>query len=537
MFSYNNKYTFLKTGLLALVLSLGACGGDDNNHASSSSVSSSAASSSSITSSSSAISNSSSSDSNSSADAASDTSPDEFSFTPQRDVELNSIVISNAVTVTGINVATPISVLNGEYAINDGAFTSSAGTIQNNDSVRVRLSTGSTKKFASSAVLTIGDMEAAFATVNEGPSLGFNLNGAIENYTGPTKTTIDQLNSRWARGFLDYFFFFDKDNDYPNRLNNSPKLSNIAELKAQGYQTIISIKWDFKNPARNMPPPGPLMDTYKARLVELYDKIWDNVDVIVVGNEPFIESPGAVPSTAFHLRNFYDEMLKTTIEYRAASSRPNTPIYLGAFNRLADSAFQNAANDLLQLARDTPEVTGVDLHIHHLDAGFDEMKTSVNYAKDRLRADQKFISTEFSPMRYWKTHNDDNINADFAQQYGVVPEWKVHEYLNDRLAKQAAGNGVTHAEWLDFVGSHPWYENLQNGYLTQAFNTFMETAPDQFELATYGVWQQFGNNATFDVGTDPWILNGIIVNRTVAPKADGTFELNKYYHLDFDRLR
>ena len=370
------------------------------------------------------------------------------------------------------------------------------------------------------------------------PKIGFNLNGAIQDYTGATKTTIDQLERIWARGFLDYFFFFDNDADYPNRLNNSPKLSNIAALKEQDYQTIISIKWDFKNPARTMPEPGsPRMAEFKSNLIALYDKIWQNVDIIVVGNEPFIESPGTVPSTALHLVSFYEEMLKATIEYRAGTTRPTTPIYLGAFNRLDNANFQNASNGLLQLAEATPEVAGVDLHIHHADTDFDEMRISLNYALDRIREDQKIISTEFSAVRHFVTHTNDFIEPNFAQQYGIDPTWKIYRYLDSILSKQAVGNGITREEWLDFVDAHPWYGDVQNGYLADAFDVFMETAPGQFELATYGVRQQFGPKQTFGSDTFPWILNGIIVNRTVQENPDGTFAFNKYLHQDFADLR
>ncbi len=50
---------------------------------------------------------------------------------------LNVQVESNSITVSGINVASPISVSGGEYSINGGAFTAVLGNVKNGDSVRV----------------------------------------------------------------------------------------------------------------------------------------------------------------------------------------------------------------------------------------------------------------------------------------------------------------------------------------------------------------------------------------------------------------
>ena len=54
-----------------------------------------------------------------------DTTPDTFTFTDVIDQTVNTQVISNAITVAGINAAAAISVTGGEYSINGGAFTAS----------------------------------------------------------------------------------------------------------------------------------------------------------------------------------------------------------------------------------------------------------------------------------------------------------------------------------------------------------------------------------------------------------------------------
>lgn len=91
-----------------------------------------------------------------------DTTPDAFSFTPVTGAALDSTVLSNVITVQGINAATPIEITGGEYAINGGAFTSASGNVANGNSVQLRLTSASANLQASVATLTIGSVSAQF---------------------------------------------------------------------------------------------------------------------------------------------------------------------------------------------------------------------------------------------------------------------------------------------------------------------------------------------------------------------------------------
>lgn len=71
---------------------------------------------------------------------AGDTQPDQFTFNDELSAGLNTQYTSNAITITGINATTSISVVWGEYRVwNIGTFTSLAGTVENGDTVSVRL--------------------------------------------------------------------------------------------------------------------------------------------------------------------------------------------------------------------------------------------------------------------------------------------------------------------------------------------------------------------------------------------------------------
>lgn len=92
-----------------------------------------------------------------------DTTPNGFSFTDATDVDLLTEIESNAITVSGINAATAISISGGEYSINGGAYTSTAGTVSNNQQVKVRQISSDQFSQQINVVLTIGGVSDTFS--------------------------------------------------------------------------------------------------------------------------------------------------------------------------------------------------------------------------------------------------------------------------------------------------------------------------------------------------------------------------------------
>ncbi|MFC6755364.1 hypothetical protein, partial [Halorubrum tibetense] len=92
-----------------------------------------------------------------------DTTPNAFNFTALADAALNTAYESEAFTLAGINAETSISISGGEYAVNGGNFSTSAGKVNNGDSIVVRVTSSSEHNTASSATLTIGDVNASFS--------------------------------------------------------------------------------------------------------------------------------------------------------------------------------------------------------------------------------------------------------------------------------------------------------------------------------------------------------------------------------------
>jgi uncharacterized repeat protein (TIGR02543 family) len=96
------------------------------------------------------------------------TTPDPFIFTHQTGIALNTIVTSDEITVSGINASVAISVSDGEYSINNGAFTTSIGTITNGSTVRVRQTSSGSYSTTTVTTLTIGGVSGTFSvtTIN-----------------------------------------------------------------------------------------------------------------------------------------------------------------------------------------------------------------------------------------------------------------------------------------------------------------------------------------------------------------------------------
>jgi sugar lactone lactonase YvrE len=97
-----------------------------------------------------------------------DFTPDAFSFATQTKVAPDTLIESEPVTISGINVPVPMSIAGGEYSIDGRAYRSVPGPINNNERVRIRVRSSSESSGVASATLTIGEVTSAFTvkTVN-----------------------------------------------------------------------------------------------------------------------------------------------------------------------------------------------------------------------------------------------------------------------------------------------------------------------------------------------------------------------------------
>lgn len=126
---------------------------------------------------------------------AEDTTPDALVFTAVTDATLSSVQTSNTVTVQGINSTSAVSIQNGEYAINGGAYTTVAGTVTNGQTVTVRQTSAASLATETIATLTIGGVAGQFSVTTfadtTAPTVTIDF---------PTKTSVSNAPTAWIRG-------------------------------------------------------------------------------------------------------------------------------------------------------------------------------------------------------------------------------------------------------------------------------------------------------------------------------------------------
>ena len=97
------------------------------------------------------------------------TTPAAFAFTPQTGVALSTLVISNAIVVSGVNAAPNITIVGGEYSVNGAAYTTLPGNVINGDAVTVQLTSSGSYSAAVATTLSIGGVSGTFNVTTQGP--------------------------------------------------------------------------------------------------------------------------------------------------------------------------------------------------------------------------------------------------------------------------------------------------------------------------------------------------------------------------------
>ncbi|MCM8568301.1 hypothetical protein NE848_02860 [Gramella jeungdoensis] len=351
--------------------------------------------------------------------------------------------------------------------------------------------------------------------LDDSKNLGVNFNEQL-NYIDNDRLLA--LKTTWVRGFLDYFRYYED----PSLLNTDDKITKYLTLHTYGFKTVLNIKFLYRN--RDYPEQNSAeMQNQMDFLEDLLDRVWDKTDIIVVGNEPIIETDPEDRNDSMF--NYYVEAANTVKNY--ADANGDKPIFFGAFDNMYQSNRQDlqVVNDLLTFSSTTPWIAGVDMHIHH--SSTEQMVDALDYVNARIRSDQKIMVTEFSLKKHFKNQLTGIIPEAFASEYGFSADLQNYEYIDYALKNQ-----VEREQWVDFLSQSPWFENRKN-YLSNSFYDVFSTY-DKFFMAAYAFRQSFPFNANFTANTDPWILNGMYANRTVEPDPDtGQFQFNYAWPEDF----
>jgi len=119
-----------------------------------------------------------------------DTIPNSFAFVDKSNVQLNTVVTSAKVAITGIDAPTPVSVSGGSYSIGCTAtYVTTAGSINNGQNVCLRHTTAASPSTTVNTVLTVGGVSDTFSSTTLPPD----DRPAVFNFldeTGVTANTV-----------------------------------------------------------------------------------------------------------------------------------------------------------------------------------------------------------------------------------------------------------------------------------------------------------------------------------------------------------
>ncbi|MFI7062477.1 hypothetical protein ACIBL3_15945 [Kribbella sp. NPDC050124] len=350
-------------------------------------------------------------------------------------------------------------------------------------------------------------LASAPATATPGPRaadgvLGANYN---QNLDSVDYRELQAAHAGWIRGFFAMPWA-----DEPDPANHFA-IRAVHDAGKRGYGTVLSLKFPFAD--REFPAAGsPAMATELARLDKILPLVVGRVDILAIGNEPFIESRPAERDD--RLNAFYEAVADYVIEYRRThcGERCRTRLYMGALNRLdLPDRHTPAAERWMTFVRETPDIEGVDIHPHVPSVA--AVEPFLDYILPRLRPEQKFLVTEFSLVWLWKAHLTDTIPAEFAQRYGYAPQTQVWEVIRDAIEQP-----FPQRQWNDFLAACPWAEDNKD-FLREQVQRFRDTG--RLAFASYGFRQDDLMVQNFGPAKDPWLLNSVFAPYTVQPGRNG----------------
>ena len=365
------------------------------------------------------------------------------------------------------------------------------------------------------AVLCAAVAIASLQASASGSILGVNYNGLTRNYQ---KSDVDRTGAQWVRAFVDVTRLY---NQGASTIGTDPDLMGLVKAHNDGFKVVLNLKYNFTGSDFPSDVDSQAFKDLRAFTTQLLNQVFPSVDIIVVGNEPFIESDPADRDNDLVL--FYEHMANHVITYNRNSGR-GIPLYVGAFNNLQEPGWQTqAAKDLIAYARNTPGVTGIDLHLHT--ASIAQMQEAIDWAKQQLGSGKSLISTEFSIKNYFKNQLGKTIDPTFAAQYGIDPSWKVYQYLDYSLQHPRP-----RTEWVDFLKDSDWF---------MSHHLALENADKLFDseglvIATYSLRQ---SQSSIGPSTDPWMLNALYCNQSCVPNPSTGEPQFNYQWIDSFRAR
>lgn len=348
-------------------------------------------------------------------------------------------------------------------------------------------------------------------------ALGANFN---EHYEDVDYRELEQADAPWVRLFVPM-------PQIDRGAAGHGAIKTILDARSRGYKTILTLKFPYNR--GDFPKAGsPAFERELARVDAVLPLVMGKVDILVVGNEPYVES--RVDDRDLDLNAFYEAMAKRVIDYRAKACPGICPtrLYMGALNRMDLKKNRTASTERwMAFVEATPEIDGVNIHPHV--PKIELSKAFLDYILPRMRPEQTFIVTEFSLVGWWQQNMKGVVAPAFADKYQAP-----RTAQNWQIVKAALETPFPKEQWDDFLRMSPWFENRKH-YLANQMKMFRDTG--RLAVATYGFKQ--GSSMSNDFGPDktPWLINSVFAPATIRRNTDGSAAPNYAWLDDFKALQ
>lgn len=349
-------------------------------------------------------------------------------------------------------------------------------------------------------------------------ALGANYN---EHFEDVDYRELEQAGAKWVRIFLPM-----------PQLDREPAAEHgavkaILDAKARGYKTILTLKYPYNR------VPFPKADSAElerqlARTDAVLPLVMGEVDILMIGNEPFIESRREDWNANFN--EFYERIAKRVIAYRNehCGADCKTRLYMGAMNQLEKAEWRTPTTDRwMAFVKETPELDGVTIHPHI--TTIEQSKAFVDYILPKMRPEQKFIVTEFSLIWWWQDNMQKPVAPAYAAKYQTP-----RNAQNWQIVQAALEKPFPKQQWDDFLKMSPWFETRKH-YLRNQMKIFRDTG--RLAVATYGFKQGSSMSAKWGPKKTPWLINSVFAPATIRKNADGTAQPNYAWIEDFRALQ
>lgn len=357
----------------------------------------------------------------------------------------------------------------------------------------------------------------AISPASADKAVGVNVNGLGGQLADLSSNGMLQRSETvWVRMFVDMSKLRGKTQA---EIDSDPSITNFRTLHNAGYKTIINLKWATNG--RDFPGSNTQdrLDDFDVMRKVLTAAGAENIDIVVVGNEPFRETDLAFRDA--DMTDWYKRMANEINNFRNNNSY-SYDIYMGSFNNVHIVAERTAVlNDLMQFAEDQSWIAGVDLHMHH--NLIEEWQDALDFTLNNIRSDQNILVTEFSLMRWYKSNNTNALASVYVNKYypGGTTK-KVWEELG------TLQNIKSTARWIDFNSMHS-FTNSRRHYLRNVYRDFFSVTSNKIKVATFALRQN--NFPNYSSNTDAWIYNGLFCFSTCTPEDEGFQWLDDFRNL------